>query len=274
MSSEPLLIQAGRPQAHYWRDLWRHRELFYFLAWRDVLVRYKQTVLGVGWTILRPLLTVLIFCLIFGKLARFPSGGVPYSLFVLAALIPWQLFSAGLGAGGESLLNNAHLVSKVYFPRLIIPASAVLVALLDFLITGVLLVLLMLWYGVAPAGPVWMLPAFILLAAAGAFATALWISALNVRYRDWRAVTPFLIQVGTYLSPVGFAASLVPERWRPLYDLNPAVGIIEGFRWSLFGAAHAPSVATIGSSVAVIGLLLITGLIFFRKTERIFADVI
>lgn len=274
-STPPLLvIEAGQSARHYWRDLWRYRELFYFLAWRDILVRYKQTAIGIAWAVLRPLLTMLIFTAVFSRLARLPSDGIPYPVLVLAALLPWQFVSAAFSEAGNSLIGNANMVSKIYFPRLIIPASTVLVSLVDGVITGLLLVLLMMWYGVLPDLRLLALPLFVVVAFALALGLGVWIAALNVKYRDFRYIVPFAVQLGLYVSPVGFSTSIVPEHWRLLYALNPMVGIIDGFRWSLLAAPGPLPWPGIVLSVLTSGLLLATGVVYFRSTERKFADLI
>jgi lipopolysaccharide transport system permease protein len=269
-----IVIEAGRTEGQYWRDLWRYRELLYFLTWRDVVVRYKQTAVGVAWALLRPLLTMIIFTVVFGKLAGLPSGGVPYPILVFAALLPWQLFANALSESGSSLVSNANLISKVYFPRLIVPVSAVLGGLVDFLVTVVLLLAMMVWYGVWPTWRVATLPLFILQALTAATGAGVWLSALNVRYRDFRYIIPFIVQFGLYLSPVGFSSNVVPEEWRWLYSLNPMVGVIDGFRWALLGAQQEPYWPGVLISVAASLVLLIFGLWYFRKTEQYFADII
>jgi lipopolysaccharide transport system permease protein len=268
-----IVIEAGRGAAQYWRDLWRYRELLYFLAWRDIIVHYKQTLIGVAWALLRPLATVAAFVLVFSKLAGLPSDGVPYPLLVLAGMLPWQLFANALTKSGESLLGNANLVSKVYFPRLILPFSAVAVSLVDFLITLGALAALMLWYGLLPTWRVLTLPFFVAVACALALGIGLWFAALSVRYRDIRHATPFLVQFGLYLSPVGFSSALVPPHYRLLFGLNPMVGVIDGFRWSLLDTA-ALDLGSVALSLALIAAVLASGIWFFRKTERTFADVI
>jgi lipopolysaccharide transport system permease protein len=273
-SDQFLVIEAGKTERQYWRDLWRYRELFYFLAWRDVLVRYKQTVIGVAWAIIQPLFTMIVFTLVFGRLAKLPSGGVPYAVLVYAAMLPWQFFSSALSQCSASLIGNANLISKIYFPRLIIPTSSVIVAFVDFLISGTILAALMAWYGVAPPWQVVTLPFFILLAFAAAMGAGLWLAALNVEYRDFRYVVPFMIQAGLYISPVGFSSAIVPEKFRLLYSLNPMVGVIDGFRWALLGQQTALYLPGFIASVALVALLLLTGVWYFRKTERTFADVI
>ncbi|MDQ2825181.1 MAG: ABC transporter permease, partial [Verrucomicrobiota bacterium] len=220
-ATDELVIEAGRTERNYWRDLFRYRELFYFLAWRDVLVRYKQTVIGILWAVLRPFFTMVIFVFIFGKIAKLPTEGVPYPVMVFAAMLPWQLFSTALAEGSNSLITNSNLISKVYFPRLIVPASAVIVSFVDFLISMVLLALLMIWYHVWPTWQLLTLPLFTLLALAASTGAGLWLAALNVEYRDFRYVVPFLVQFGLYVSPVGFSSAIIPEKWRLLYSINP-----------------------------------------------------
>lgn len=269
-----LVIEAGKTERQYWRDLWRYRELFYFLAWRDVLVRYKQTVIGVAWAIIQPLFTMVVFTLVFGRLAKLPSGGVPYAVLVYAAMLPWQFFSSALNQCSNSLIGNANLISKIYFPRLIIPTSSVIVAFVDFLISGTILAALMAWYRVVPPWQIVTLPFFIVLAFAAAMGAGLWLAALNVEYRDFRYVVPFLLQAGLYISPVGFSSAIVPEKFRLLYALNPMVGVIDGFRWALLGQQTAFYGPGFAASVVLVALLLTTGVAYFRKTERTFADVI
>jgi len=269
-----LTIEAGRTERHYWSDLWRYRELFFFLAWRDVLVRYKQTVIGLAWVLLRPFLTMLVFTLVFSKLAKLPSEGVPYPILVFAALLPWQFFSNAFTEAGNSLISNANMISKVYFPRLVIPVSAVVVSFVDFLISGVILVGLMLWYGFAPDWRLITLPLFIFVAFAAAMGAGLWIAALNVKYRDFRYIIPFVVQFGLYVSPVGFSSSIVPEQWRLLYSINPMVGVIDGFRWAILGGNPPLYWPGFLLSLGLVMALLITGIFYFRKTERGFADLI
>jgi lipopolysaccharide transport system permease protein len=273
-SSEETVIAANRGSRHYIRDLWRYRELFLFLAWRDILVRYKQTVVGVAWAVLRPLLTMLVLVFIFGRLGKMPSGGVPYPLLVFCGLLPWQFFSTALAGGGESLVGNAALVSKVYFPRLLVPAGSISASLVDFVISLGLLVALMIWYEwVPPLSIVW-LPCFILLAVAISFGAAIWVAALMVQYRDIRFIVPFAIQLGLYVSPVGFATSVVPEQYQVLYALNPMVGVIDGFRASILGGEHALRGYSVLFSVLGAIFLVATGLWYFRRNERRFADLI
>lgn len=271
---EELIIEAGRADEHYWRDIWRYRELFYFLAWRDVLVRYKQTELGIAWALIQPLLTMIVFSVIFGTLAKLPSGGAPYPLLVFSAMLPWQLFAGAVTACGNSLVTNANLLSKVYFPRLIVPGSAIVVSLVDFLVSAVVLVGLMIWFRQIPTWRVVALPIFILIACATALGAGLWLAALTVKYRDFRYVVPFIVQLGLYVSPVGFSSDLVPEKWRPLYSLNPLVGVIDGFRWAILGADTRLDLLGLSFSLTIVAVLLTSGIWYFRKTERTFADVI
>ncbi len=269
-----LVIEAGRTERHYWKDLWRYRELFYFLAWRDILVRYKQTVIGVAWAVLRPFLIMVVFTLIFGKLAKLPSDNAPYPILVFAALLPWQFFSNAFSEAGNSLVGNAHMISKIYFPRLVMPTSAVIVSFVDFLISGVILVGLMFWYGFAPDWRILTLPMFIFVAFAAAMGAGLWVAALNVKYRDFRYIVPFVVSLGLYISPVGFSSSIVPESWRLVYSINPMVGVIDGFRWAILGGDTPLYWPGFLLSLALVSLLLVTGVMYFRKTERTFADVI
>lgn len=269
-----LVIEAGRTERHYWRDLWRYRELFFFLAWRDILVRYKQTVIGILWALGRPLLTMLVFTLVFSKLAKLPSGGAPYPILVFAALLPWQFFASAFSGAGESLIGNANMISKVYFPRLVIPASSVIVSFADFLISGLLLAALMLWYGFMPGLRIFTLPLFIAIAFAAALGAGLWIAALNVKYRDFRYIVPFVVQFGLYISPVGFSSSIVPEHWRLLYSLNPMVGVIDGFRWAILGGDTQLYWPGFLLSLALVLVMLVSGIYYFRSTEKTFADVI
>src|SRR6266478_4843180 len=252
---DSILIEAGRRERHYWLDLWRYRELFRVLAWRDLSVRYKQTVIGVLWALIRPFLTMLVFTVIFGRIARLPSDGTaPYPLMVLAGILPWTFFSTGLSEASNSLINNANLISKVYFPRLIVPTATVVVAFVDFLITFSILIVLMAWYWFLPDWRILLLPAFILLAFLASMGPSLWITALNVRYRDFRYIIPFIVQFGLYVSPVGFSSSVVPQQWRLLYSLNPLVGVIDGFRWCILGGQ---SQLYLPSLVASVGVTLI-----------------
>lgn len=272
--SHELIIEANQRGTRYWKDLWRYRELFYFLAWRDILVRYKQTALGIAWAIIQPLLTMVIFTVVFGRIAKLPSDGAPYPVLVFAALLPWQFFAQGLAGASNSLIGNANLISKLYFPRLIIPAGAVVTSSVDFLISTAFLAILMVWYGVVPSLRLFALPFFAILALGAALGTGIWFSALTVKYRDFRYVIPFLVQLGQYISPVGFSSSVVPEKWRLLYSLNPMVGVIDGFRWAIIGGDATLYLPGIFASAAVTAILLVLGVSYFRGTERTFADVI
>jgi lipopolysaccharide transport system permease protein len=269
-----LIIEAGRAERQYWRDLWRYRELFYFLAWRDMLVRYKQTVVGVAWSLIRPLLTMLVLTIVFGKLSKIPSGDVPYSLLVFCGMLPWQFFANALSECGSSLVTNANLISKVYFPRLVVPASSVITSMVDFAISSAFLVVLMVWFNFVPPPTIIFLPLFVILVFAASLGSGLWIAALMVQYRDFRFIIPFLVQFGLYISPVGFPTSIVDEKWRSLYSLNPIVGIIDGFRWCILGGAHTIYWSNIAISTVAIAIILVSGVWYFRRTERTFADVI
>jgi lipopolysaccharide transport system permease protein len=269
-----LVIEAGRIEGQYWRDIWHYRELFYFLAWRDILVRYKQTVIGIAWSLIRPLLTMVVFTVIFGKLAKLPSEGVPYPVLVFVALLPWQFFANSFSESSNSLISNANLLSKVYFPRIILPVSTVIVSLVDFIISFVFLAALMVWYQFLPDWRVITLPFFLILASLASFGFGLWIAALNVKYRDFRYVVPFFIQFGLYISPVGFSSSIIPGKWRLLYSINPMVGVIDGFRWALLGQNIQLYWPGFLLSIGLTLLIFLSGLRYFRKTERTFADVI
>jgi lipopolysaccharide transport system permease protein len=269
-----LIIEAGHTERNYWRDLFRYRELFYFLAWRDVLVRYKQTVIGILWAVLRPLLTMVVFTFVFSRIAKLPAEGVPYPVMVFAAMLPWQLFATSLTEGSGSLINNANLISKVYFPRLIVPASAVIVSFVDFAISMVLLAILMAIYGVWPGWTLLLLPVFTALALLASAGAGTWLAALNVKYRDFRYVVPFIVQFGLYISPVGFSSSVLPEKWRLLYALNPMVGVIDGFRWAISGGSTPFPTQSLTLALLTTSVLLASGIWYFRKTERTFADVI
>ena len=268
-----LILEAGRASRHYWADLWRYRELLGFLAWRDIKVRYKQTTLGVLWALIQPAVTLAVFTFIFGKLAGMPAGNAPYPLLVLCGLLPWQLFAAAFSNASGSLVANTHLISKVYFPRLIVPLSSVAVALIDFAVVLVLLVLMCLWWQFVPDWRIVFLPLFIVLTLLTAIGTGLWLTALTVKYRDFRFVVPFLLQIGLFLSPVGFSSTNLPN-WRFVYSLNPMVGAIDGFRWCLLRGEPALDPFNLATSVAMAFFLLATGLWYFRRTERSFADLI
>ncbi len=268
------MIEAGRPSLHYWRDLWGFRGLFFFLAWRDILVRYKQAVIGVAWSALRPLLTMVIFTIVFGKLAKLSSGGIPYPLLVFAGMLPWNFFASAVSEGSNSLIHNANIISKVYFPRIIVPLSTVVVSFVDFLISFVLLLILMVWYQFAPDWRVLALPVFLVMAGGASVGLILWLAALNVSYRDFRYVVPVIIQIGLFISPVGFSSEIVPEQWRLLYSVNPMVGVVDGFRWAVLRGQAPLYWPGLGLSSAVTVLLVVSGIVYFRRTERSFADVI
>jgi lipopolysaccharide transport system permease protein len=269
-----LLIEADQTKRQYWQDLWRYRELFYFLAWRDLLIRYKQTVVGVAWSLIRPMLTMIVLTIVFGKLGKMPSGDVPYPLLVFCGMLPWQFFATSLTESGNSLVTNSNLISKVYFPRLIVTISSVITSFADFLISAAFLAVLMIWYRHAPPLAVLFLPLFVLLAFAASLGVGLWISALMVEYRDFRFIVPFVVQLGLYISPVGFLSSVVPERYRLLYSLNPMVGVIDGFRWCLLGGQNTVYWPGLAISIAGVGVIVVSGFWYFRRTEQTFADVI
>jgi lipopolysaccharide transport system permease protein len=268
-----LVIEPGIASANYWRDLWRYRELLYFLAWRDLAVRYKQTAIGVAWALLRPALTMLVFVL-FRRLMGVERGAVPDVLFVLAAVLPWQFFSSALSESANSLIVNTNLISKVYFPRLIVPAAAIATSLADLTITMGLLGVVMAWVGFAPSWQLVALPLFVALAFALAMGIGVFVAALNVKYRDFRYVVPFIVQVGLFISPIAFSSSSIPARWRPLYLLNPLAGIIDGFRWSILGGRVPIDTALLTSSIVITAIALVIGIGYFRRTERGLADVI
>jgi homopolymeric O-antigen transport system permease protein len=270
-----ILIEAGRGAKNYWRDLWRYRELFYFLAWRDILVRYKQTAIGIAWALVRPFLTMLVFTFIFSRVAKLPApGSVPYALLVFAAMLPWQFFSTALSEASNSLIGNSNLISKVYFPRLIVPAGSVITSFVDFLITLGLMAGMMVWYGFLPDWRLLTLPLFMALAFGSAFGAGLWLCALNVRYRDFRYIVPFIVQFGLYLSPVGFSSNIVPEGLRLIYALNPMVGVIDGFRWALLRGQSPLAGYALIASILVTSVLCLSGIWYFRRTEKTFADII
>ena len=275
-ADEPVLIlEAGRAERHYWRDLWTYRELFAILAWRDLAVRYKQTVIGIAWAVVRPFLTMLIFTVVFRRMAHLPTeGSAPYPLLVFAGMLPWFLFSTILSDGSASLVANANLIGKVYFPRLIVPAATIAVALADFAVSLVMMLLMMVYFHFLPDWRIVFLPAFVLLAVLASLGPALLLTALNVKYRDFRYVIPFVLQFGLYVSPVGFATKAVPPAWRLVYSLNPAVGVIDGFRWSLLGGQAHFYWPGFLASLAVVAGFLWWGVSYFRRTERTFADLL
>ncbi len=269
-----LIIEPNRTAGAFLRELYRYRELFYFLAWRDILVRYKQTVIGIAWSVVRPFLTMLVFTIVFGRLAKLPNEGVPYPILVFSAMLPWQYFANAMQESSNSLISESRLISKVYFPRLIVPTSSVIVSAVDFLISFVLLFILMLWYGFMPSFTLLLMPFFFILATLAALGTGFWLSALNVKYRDFRYIVPFLVQFGLYVSPVGFSSSVVPDHWRLLYSLNPMVGVIDGFRWCIQGTASSIYLPGFFISVLVSCAIFVSGVWFFKRTERFFADYI
>lgn len=268
-----LVIEPGLASANYWRDLWRYRELFYVLAWRDLAVRYKQTAIGVAWALIRPALTMVVFVL-FRRLMGVERGGPPDAVVVFAAVLPWQLFAASVQEAASSLVGSSNLLSKVYFPRLVIPVAAIVTTFVDFLIGLALLAVLMLWYGVAPGISLLVLPLYAALALAISFGVGIFLAAMNVTYRDFRYVVPFLIQVGLFVSPIAFTTATVPERWRPLYLLNPLVGVIDGFRWAILGTPAPGLMQSTAVATALTVVVVVIGIWTFRRMERSFADVI
>ena len=273
-SGSITVVEAGKTEKKYWKDLWSYRELFLFLAWRDVSVRYKQTAIGVLWAVLRPFLTMIIFTIVFGKLAKFPSEGIPYPILVYSGMLPWYFFSTSLSESSNSLIVNNNLISKIYFPRLIIPTSSVIVSFIDFALSFAILGILMIWYKFIPSINIVFLPLFIAMAFGFAIGAGLWFCSLNVKFRDFRYIVPFVVQFGLYISPVGFNSSIVPEKFRFLYSINPMVGVIDGFRWAIIGQSIDINFWGFVISLGVIFLLLISGVIYFRKTEKKFADII
>ena len=279
-----LVISPGATEKNYWRDLWRYRELFYFLAWRDILVRYKQTVIGIAWAVIQPFLTTVVFTIVFNRVAKLPApAGVPYFLMVMAAQLPWQFFATSMSASSNSLVANANLISKIYFPRLIVPAGSVITSFVDFLITLGLVALSMAWFQFLPDWRLLLLPAFMLLAFGAALGIGLWLCALNVEYRDFRYIIPFIVQFGFFISPVGYLSSRVPAHWlwhgvdipaRLIYSLNPMVGVIDGFRWCLLRGQSDLWWPSLLTSMALTSGLCLSGVWYFRKMERTFADVI
>jgi lipopolysaccharide transport system permease protein len=275
MDNFDLIIEPGRSEKHYWKDLWRYRELFYILSWRDIKVRYKQTAIGAAWSIIRPLLTMIVFTVVFGKVAKLPTeGSAPYMIMVYAAMLPWQFFSNALSESSASLTGNANLISKVYFPRLIVPASSVIVSLVDFFISFLILISLFIIYQFTPSWHIIFLPFFILIAFFTAFGVGLFFTALNVKYRDFKYIIPFVVQLGLYISPVGFSSTIVPPQWRLLYSLNPMVGVIDGFRWAILGGDSQLYWPGLLLSITSNVVFMWVGLLFFRKMEKSFADVI
>lgn len=274
MNNKEIIIESGRIEGQYWQDLWKYRELFYFLSWRDILVRYKQTAIGLAWALIRPFLTMIVFTIIFGHIAKLPSGGAPYPILVFSAMLPWQFFSNALSDCSNSLITNTNLISKVYFPRLIVPTSAVIVNFVDFMISGMILIGLMAWYDFIPDWRILTLPIFTLIAIAAAIGSGLWLAALNVEYRDFRYIVPFIVQFGLYVSPVGFSSNVVPQGWRLLYSVNPMVGVIDGFRWAILRGESTIYLPGFLLSVGLVALVLMSGIWYFRRMEQKFADVI
>lgn len=272
---DELIIAPGKAEKNYWQDLWRYRELFYILSWRDIKVRYKQTVVGAAWSVIRPLLTMIIFTIVFSKIAKLPpEGSAPYAIMVYAAMLPWQFFANALSEASTSLISNTNLISKVYFPRLIIPTATIITSLIDFLISFVLMGVLMIWFNYWPSWQILLLPLFLLLAFVASMGFGLWITALNVKYRDFRYIVPFVVQFGLYISPVGFSSTIVPEKFRIWYSLNPMVGVIDGFRWCLLRGETTLYWPTIMSSILISFFFLWLGIRKFRKMEKSFADLI
>lgn len=267
------LIQPRKISKDYLKELWHYRELFYFLSWRDILVKYKQTVVGIAWSIIKPVLTMVVFTIVFGKLAKLPSGDVPYPILVFTALLPWQFFANALSLGGMSVVDNAGLVAKVYFPRVIMPSVSIVVSLVDFIIAMIIMAVLMVWYKYMPSANVVFIPFFTLIAAMFALGLGFWVSALNVKYRDFRYIVPFIVQFGMYISPVGFSSDIIPDKWKLIYFLNPIAGVIEGFRWAVLGNSNIYFPGLVMSAFFVLAVFF-SGFVFFRKSENTFADVI
>ena len=273
-ATHELVIEPGKIFRNYWRDIWRYRELFYFMAWRDVLLRYKQMAIGFAWAILRPALAMLVFTLVFSRIAKLPSEGVPYPLMVFVAMLPWQFFAGAFADAGNSLANKETIITKVYFPRLIVPASAVMVSFADFLAASSMLVPLFAWYRWMPGWEALALPGFVFVVLLLSLGAGLWISALSVKYKDFRYVVPFVVQLGLYLSPVGFSTAVIPDKWRLFYALNPIVGVIEGFRWSLLGIRSDTLEFDAAVALAIGLILFLTGIAYFRRVERSLAELL
>lgn len=274
MHALEIIIEPRKRASHIWRELWLYRELLYFMAWRDLIVRYKQTVIGIAWSVLRPVITMVILTIVFGKLAKLPSGEVPYPLLVYAAMLPWQFFSNTFGVSANSLVSNANMISKTYFPRIILPTTAMLTSLVDFLVAFSIYILMMFWYGLFPGWRILVLPLLMLMAAMASLGAGFFVSALNVTYRDFRIVVPFILQFGLYISPVGFSSDVVPEKWRLLYSLNPMAGVIDGFRWALLGGETRLYIPSFILSIFLTLLIFFLGIWFFYRSERTFADII
>jgi lipopolysaccharide transport system permease protein len=269
-----IIIEPNKGIKHFWKEIWNYRELFFFLAWRDILVRYKQTIIGIAWSVLRPLLTMIVLTIVFGKLAKLPSGNIPYPILVFAAMLPWQFFSNTLSSSSNSLISNQNMIAKIYFPRIILPTTAMVVSLIDFLISFSILVSMLVWYNLYPGWKILTLPFLLVLASLTSLGAGYWISAMNVKYRDFRIVIPFIVQFGLYISPVGFSSDIIPEKWRLLYCLNPMVGVIDGFRWAILGKEANIYMPGFLLSIGISIILFVWGVWFFNKTERKFADFI
>lgn len=274
MTKPILVIEAGKTEQRYWQDIWSYRELLYFLAWRDILVRYKQTTIGIAWAVIRPILTMIVFSVVFGKIANLPSGNAPYPIMVFAALLPWTFFATALNDAGNSLITNSNLISKVYFPRLLVPVSSIGVCLVDLVLSLIILCALMLVYGHIPPWQIILLPFFIIHAIGVSLGLSIFLAALNVTYRDFRHIIPFIIQLGLFLSPVGFNSNIIPEQWKYVYALNPMVGVIDGFRWAIIGGEQKLDPVNMALSIIITIALLTFGIKYFRSTEKKFADVI
>lgn len=269
-----IIIENSKTEKNYWKDVFRYRQLFFFMAWKEFLIRYKQTIMGLSWSVVRPILTMIVFTFIFGNVAKMPSSGVPYQILVYSGLLPWQFFTESFTHSSNSLIQNNNLISKVYFPRIIIPASSIFVSLVDFTISFAVFCLLMLVYGFMPSINILLIPLFVILTAIIAYGVGLFFATLNVKYRDVKYVVPFVVQMGLYISPVGFSASVIPAKWKFVYSLNPMVGIIDGFRWAIIGGEFRLNIQALITTTILAIALLGTSLLFFRKSEKKFADVI
>lgn len=274
MEQNITIIEPKRLEHHYINELWRYRELFIFFAWRDILIRYKQTALGITWSLIRPLTTMIIFTIVFNKIAKLPSNDVPYPILIFSAMLPWQFFANSFQDASNSLIYNAIILSKIYFPRLILPTSAVIVGMIDFIISFALFIFLMIWYQFCPSWRIIYIPFFLILAMMSSLGIGFMLAALNVKYRDFRHIVPFLVQIGLYISPVGFRSDIIPEKWRIWYSINPMVGVIDGFRWSILGGENLFYWPSFCISIVMAIVLFSIGLQYFRTTERVFADLI
>lgn len=269
-----LIIEANKSKLNYWKDLWNYRELFYFLAWKDILIRYKQTVIGVAWSFIRPLFTMIILTIVFGRIAKLPSNNAPYPIMVFSAMLPWQFFSNAFNEASNSLISNANLLTKVYFPRLIIPTTTIIVSLIDFFISIGIMIILMFVFHFTPSWQILFLPFFLLLVIVISLGAGYFIASLNVQYRDFRYIVPFIVQFGLYISPVGFSSDTIPDKWRLIYSINPMVGVIDGFRWCILGVESKLYLNGLIISISIAIFLLVIGIKTFRKMEKIFADVV